>query len=470
MKLINLLIFENMKEKLFQKGEIGMETFLKNLSMSLLAEILENAFEWFVVVDEHSNILYINEEYCRFLEVKRDDAIGMPVAEVIENTKMHEVIKSGETHIASPHYIKGTYMLANRVPLVVDGKIVGAFGSVIFRDMSDWKKLSSHVRTTIERIQMNMEDNGYKDYHLGDIKGTSVAVRKIKETIEIIAPSDIPVLIEGESGTGKEIFAHSIHQLSERSNEPFVKVNCAEVPPEMLEEELFGKLDLATGKFSRGRYKQADKGTLFIDEISALPLTLQAKLLRTLQDGAVFTMQAEKEEQVNVRILASSNVSLANLVEEKKFREDLFYRIQAVTLRIPPLRDRMEDLDELLNYFMQKFVVQAGRRKIVLATKTREILQSYHWPGNVRELQNVLQAAIYLAEDGVIVPSALPIQVKKQNTLSFQTNGKLEDILIEVEKRVIQDLLENQSNKALIAKQLGISRSTLYEKIKKYNF
>ncbi|GGA37472.1 sigma-54 interaction domain-containing protein [Psychrobacillus lasiicapitis] len=446
-----------------------METFLKNLSISVLAEILENAFQWFVVVDEFSNILYINEEYCRFLEVERKEAIGKPVAEVIENTKMHEVIKSGIAHIASPHYIKGTYMLANRVPLVVEGKIVGAFGSVIFRDMSDWKKLSSHVRTTMERIQLNMEDNSYKDYYLGDIKGTSAAVRKIKETIEIIAPSDIPVLIEGESGTGKEIFAHSIHQLSERSNEPFVKVNCAAVPPELLEEELFGKYDLATGKFSRGRYKQADKGTLFIDEISALPLTLQAKLLRALQDGTVFTAHAEKEEQVDVRILASSNVSLANLVEEKKFREDLFYRIQAVTLQIPPLRERLEDLDELLNYFLQKFVVQAGRRKIVLATKTREILQSYHWPGNVRELQNVLQAAVYLAENDIIEPSALPIQVKKRNALSFNTNGKLEDILIEVERRVIQDLLESQSNKATIAKQLGISRSTLYEKIKKYN-
>ena len=446
-----------------------MATFLKNLPTSILAEILENAFQWFVVVDEHSNIIYINEEYCRFLEVTREEAIGKPVAEVIENTKMHEVIKSGVAHIASPHYIKGTYMLANRVPLVVEGKIVGAFGSVIFRDMTDWKKLSSHVRTTMDRIQLNMEDNSFNEYRLVDIKGTSASIRKIKETIEIIAPSDIPVLIEGESGTGKEIFAHNIHQLSERSSEPFVKVNCAAVPHELLEEELFGKFDLATGKLRKGRYKQADKGTLFIDEISALPLTLQAKLLRAMQDGVVIPTQAEKEEKVNVRILAASNVSLANLVEEKKFREDLFYRIQAVTLQIPPLRDRMEDLDELLNYFLQKFVMQAGRRKIVLATKTREILRSYHWPGNVRELQNVLQAAVYLAENGIILPSALPIQVKKRNALSFQTNGKLEDILIEVEKSVIRDLLENQSNKAMIAQQLGISRSTLYEKIKKYN-
>lgn len=446
-----------------------MESLLKNLSASVLAQILENAFQWFVVVDKQSNILYINEEYCRFLEVKRENAIGQPVEDVIENTKMYEVIKSGIAHIASPHYIKGTYMLANRVPLVVEGEIVGAYGSVIFRDMSDWKKLSSHVRTTMERIQFNKEDNSYKEYRLADIKGTSSAMRKIKETVEMIAPSDLPVLIEGESGTGKEIFAHSIHQLSERSDAPFVKVNCAAVPPELLEQELFGKIDDLTGQIRKGRYKQADKGTLFIDEISALPLTLQAKLLRAMQDGEIFSMLSEQGEKVNVRILASSNLSLSKLVEEKKFREDLFYRIQAITLWIPPLRDRMEDFTELLNFFLQKFVVQAGRRKVVLATKTRDILQSYHWPGNVRELQNVLQAAVYLAEDDIIMPAALPTQVKKRNAISFQETGKLADILVQVEKNILRDLLEGEPDKALVAKQLGISRSTLYEKIKKYN-
>ncbi|MEK4486792.1 sigma 54-interacting transcriptional regulator [Psychrobacillus sp. FSL H8-0484] len=446
-----------------------MESLLKNLSASVLAQILENAFQWFVVVDKQSNILYINEEYCRFLEVKRENAIGQPVEDVIENTKMYEVIKSGIAHIASPHYIKGTYMLANRVPLVVEGEIVGAYGSVIFRDMSDWKKLSSHVRTTMERIQFNKEDNSYKEYRLADIKGTSSAMRKIKETVEMIAPSDLPVLIEGESGTGKEIFAHSIHQLSERSDAPFVKVNCAAVPPELLEQELFGKIDDLTGQIRKGRYKQADKGTLFIDEISALPLTLQAKLLRAMQDGEIFSMLSEQGEKVNVRILASSNLSLSKLVEEKRFREDLFYRIQAITLWIPPLRDRMEDFTELLNFFLQKFVVQAGRRKVVLATKTRDILQSYHWPGNVRELQNVLQAAVYLAEDDIIMPAALPTQVKKRNAISFQETGKLADILVQVEKNILRDLLEGEPDKALVAKQLGISRSTLYEKIKKYN-
>ncbi|QUG42432.1 sigma 54-interacting transcriptional regulator [Psychrobacillus sp. INOP01] len=446
-----------------------MENFQKNLSTSVLAEILENAFQWFVVVDADAKILYINEDYCRFLEVKREEAIGRPVAEIIENTKMHEVIKSGVPDNASPHYIKGTYMLANRVPLFVDGKIVGAFGSVIFRDMSDWKKLSSHVRNTMERIQLNVEDNSYIEYRLGDIKGTSPAIRKIKETIEIIAPSDLPVLIEGESGTGKDMFAHSIHQLSERSDYPFVKVNCAAIPPELLEKEIFGVLDHNNGTLRNGRYKQADKGTLYIDEISALPLTLQAKLLRAMQEEEITPLNSESSDKVNVRIVVSSNVALSQLIEEKKFRADLYYRLQAITLSIPPLRERMEDLVDLLNYFLQKFILQAGRRHVTLATKTREILQSYHWPGNVRELQNILQAAVFLAENDIILPSALPSQIKLSNVPSFQTTGTLEDILAEVEKKVLQSCLEEESDKIRIAKQLGLSRSTLYEKIKKYN-
>ncbi|MEK3980840.1 sigma 54-interacting transcriptional regulator [Psychrobacillus sp. FSL K6-2836] len=446
-----------------------MENLQKNLSTSVLAEILENAFQWFVVVDADSKILYINEDYCSFLEVKREEAIGRPVADIIENTKMHEVIKSGVPDNASPHYIKGTYMLANRVPLFVDGKIVGAFGSVIFRDMSDWKKLSSHVRNTMERIQLNIEDNSYTEYRLGDIKGTSPAIRKIKETIEIIAPSDLPVLIEGESGTGKDMFAHSIHQLSERSDYPFVKVNCAAIPPELLEKEIFGVLDHNNGTLRNGRYKQADKGTLYIDEISALPLTLQAKLLRAMQEEEITPLNSENSEKVNVRIVVSSNVALSKLIEEKKFRADLYYRLQAITLSIPPLRERMEDFIDILNYFLQKFMLQAGRRHVTLATKTREILQSYHWPGNVRELQNILQAAVFLAENDIILPSALPSQIKLSNVPSFQTTGTLENILAEVEKKVLQSYLEEESDKIRIAKQLGLSRSTLYEKIKKHN-
>lgn len=446
-----------------------MKSVFQHLPESVLAQILENAFQWFVVVDKNCRILYINEDYCRFLEVPRDQAIGQPVEEVIENTKMHEVIKSGQADVASPHYIKGTYMLANRVPLIVDGEIVGAFGSVVFRDMTDWKKLSSHVRSTMDKIHMISKDSSPKAYRLDDIKGSSQAIRSIKETIQMIAPSDLSVLIEGESGTGKELFAQSIYERSERAELPFVKINCAAIPAELLEAELFGLHDESKGTTRKGRFELADKGTLFIDEIGVMPLTIQAKLLRAIQEGEIEPIGSQSTKPVNVRILAATNRPLEHLIEQGKFREDLYYRIQAITLRIPPLRERMEDFTELTNTFLQQYILKAGKRKLVLASQTRELLQSYHWPGNVRELQNVIQAAVYLAEHEIIEPSVLPDQLKQKRKTTQHKNFSLQAAIDNLEKSVIQEWLEEEKDKRVIAKQLGLSRSTLYEKIKKYN-
>lgn len=280
-----------------------LKSVFKHLPETVLAQILENAFQWFVVVDKDCRILYINEDYCRFLEVHREQAIGQPVEEVIENTKMHEVVKTGIAHVASPHYIKGTYMLANRVPLIVEGEIVGAFGSVVFRDMTDWKKLSSHVRTTMEKIQLTSTDSNQNFYRLEDIKGSSQAIRSIKETIQMIAPSDLSVLIEGESGTGKELFAQSIHEQSDRADLPFVKINCAAIPAELLEAEIFGSYLESKNQYRKGRFELADKGTLFIDEIGAMPVTIQAKLLRAIQEGEIEPIGSQTPKQISVRII-----------------------------------------------------------------------------------------------------------------------------------------------------------------------
>lgn len=446
-----------------------MKSVFQQLPESVLTQILENAFQWFVVVDKECRILYINEDYCRFLEVPRDQAIGQPVDQVIENTKMHEVVTSGKAHVASPHYIKGTYMLANRVPLFVDGEIVGAFGSVVFRDMTDWKKLSSHVRTTMDKITMNSQESNQKSYQLEDIKGSSQAIRSIKETIQMIAPSDLSVLVEGESGTGKELFAQSIHERSERSDLPFVKINCAAIPSELLEAEIFGSFSESKNQHRKGRFEQADNGTLFIDEIGAMPLTIQAKLLRAIQEGEIEPLGAQQSIRVDVRILAATNKPLETLIEQGKFREDLYYRIQAITLRIPPLRERMEDFTELANTFLQQYILKAGKRRLVLASQTRDYLQSYHWPGNVRELQNVIQAAVYLADNETIEPSALPDTLKQYRANQFNESHNLQDAIEQLERTMIQEALIVEDDKKMVAKHLGLSRSTLYEKIKKYN-
>ncbi|RHW39431.1 PAS domain-containing protein [Lysinibacillus yapensis] len=445
-----------------------MENKLKLLSPEVISQILETAFQWFVVVDRAAKIIYINDEYCRFLEVSREEAIGKHVADVIENSEMHLVMEKGIAQIAAPHYIKGTYMLPNRVPIIVDGEIVGAFGSVVFRDINDWKKLSSHVRQTMDKIESSSNQYRESFYHLSDIKGISPSIRKIKETITTIAPTKLPVLIEGEIGTGKEIFAQSIHSLSNRAENYFVKMNCSTIPKELLEEELFGKY-VDNQSVKKGRIQRAEGGTLFLEEINELPITLQAKLLKTLQEHKVQPLGTEEEISVDVRFILSSNTSLAEMVRNKLFRDDLFYKIQAITLQIPPLRERIEDLTELIHTFLSQYSVEAGRRGIKIERKAWYTLQQYNWPGNVRELQNVLQAIVHLAEGDTITVDVLPLHIRQKRTTFSKNNNTLDEMLFQVEGQILQEYLNNEKDKLIIAKKLGISRSTLYEKIKKHN-
>jgi len=445
-----------------------MDYVYTSLPEYVLAQILENAFQWFVVVDREAKIIYINEDYCKFLKVNREEAIGMPVNEIIENTRMHEVIQSGEVQIASPHFIKGTYMLANRVPLKVEGEIVGAFGSVIFRDLHDWHHLSSHVKQTLKKINIGSVNSDDASHRLNDIKGTSEAIRSIKETIQMIAPSNLPVLIVGESGTGKELFAQSIYQLSDRTEKPLIKVSCAAIPSDLLEAELFGLSGASSSTSKKGRLHLADGGTLFLDDIGSLPLPVQVKLLRVLNEGEIESLDTHQIQKVNIRVIATSNQPLTELIELGKFRTDLYYRIQAITLQVPPLRERMEDFPEITRYMFDKVVEKAGKRGLVFAQETLDILQEYHWPGNIRELQNVIQASVYLTTGNTILPNALPPQVKKRHNLYKSDSRTLADLLTEVEKEIIVETLHQYPNKREAASVLGLSKSTFYEKIKKY--
>ncbi|PIC62938.1 sigma-54-dependent Fis family transcriptional regulator [Sporosarcina sp. P13] len=446
-----------------------MEKLATNLPEYVVNQILENAFQWFVVVDQQARILYINDDYCKFLKIGRKEAIGMPVNEVIENTRMHEVVKSGEEHIASPHFIKGMYMLANRIPLKVDGEIIGAFGSVIFRDLHDWHHLSSHVKQTLEKITIGTKPSDELSYQLSDIKGSSAAICTIKDTIRMIAPSDLPILIQGESGTGKELFAHSIHQLSDRSDKPLIKVSCAAIPPDLLEEELFGHRKTSSTAERNGRIHLADGGTLFLNDIGSLPLPVQVKLLRVLNNGAIDSLNSHQSEKINIRVIASTNQPLTELIEAQQFRKDLYYRIQAITLQVPPLRERMEDFSEITSFMFHKAIAKAGKRDLVLAEETMNYLHAYQWPGNIRELQNVIQAAVYLTSGDTVHPDALPAQVKKRTVQYVPSSRTLAESLEELEKTIIQETLEQFPDKKEAALLLGVSKSTFYEKLKKYD-
>ncbi|TYS14093.1 AAA family ATPase [Rossellomorea vietnamensis] len=449
-----------------------MKSLLGNVSVDMIETILENAFEWLVVVDDIGRILFINQNYCEFLEVDRDQAVGKHVTEVIENTRMHIVARTGTEEIADLQYIRGNYMIANRIPIEVDGRVVGAFGSVFFRDTSEWKQMSSHVKNLLSKIQSYIQDinNGAK-YTLSDISGGSRTLLELKQKVQTVAPSDISVLIRGESGTGKELFAHSIHQLSERSQQPFIKVNCAAIPEQLLESELFGYEEGAfTGARKggkKGKFQLADKGTLFLDEIGDMPLNMQAKLLRVLQEGEVEPVGATVTEQVDVRIIAATNRPLEKMMEEKRFREDLYYRINVIPFTVPSLRERVEDIPSLSKKFMDKSAEKSGKRLKGLEPEVLQIFNRYSWPGNIRELENVIEASTYFTSGEMITVDSLPAYIKGDHSYKFDEKS-LKEILEETEKRVIVQTLKSHNDRRSAAKALGISKSSLYEKINKF--
>jgi transcriptional regulator with PAS, ATPase and Fis domain len=451
-----------------------MSSLLKKVSVEMIEIILENAFEWLVVVDNDGRIIYINENYCKFLEVDRNKAIGSHVTNVIENTRMHKVVESGTEEVADLQYIKGNYMIANRIPIVVDGEVIGAFGSVIFRDTSEWMQMSSHVKNMMSKIQSYIQDiNTGVKYNLNDIIGTSEGIKELKDKAQMIAPSDISILIRGESGTGKELFAHSIHQLSERSGQPFIKVNCAAIPEQLLESELFGYEEGAfTGAKKggkKGKFQLAHKGTLFLDEIGDMPLNMQAKLLRVLQEGEVEAVGASRVHQVNVRIIAATNRPLEKMMEEKRFRSDLYYRINVIPFVIPPLRERKEDIEMLADFFLAKSMKSSGKRIQGFQQEVLDIFTSYSWPGNLRELENVINASTYLSNENQISLSSLPQYMKAGNLYNVESKT-LKEIIEDTEKKVLEQSLKKfQEDKRKMASSLGISKSTMYEKLNKYN-
>ncbi|OQM46750.1 sigma-54-dependent Fis family transcriptional regulator [Anoxybacillus sp. UARK-01] len=441
----------------------------------ILEAVINNAYEWIVVVDEKGNIIYMNKNYCEFLERKQEEVIGKHVTEVIENTRMHIVVKTGKEEIADLHYIKGNYMIANRIPIVVDGRVIGAVGTVIFRDTNEWKRMNSHIKSLLLQLQTYFqewtENNGAK-YTLTDLISCSKQMEELKEKVKRIADSDISVLIRGESGTGKELFAHSIHQLSSRSQKPFVKVNCGAIPEHLLESELFGYEEGAfTGAKKggkKGKFQLADGGTIFLDEIGDLPLHMQVKLLRVLQEKEMEPIGSTKTVAVDVRIIAATNRPLEKMVEEKRFREDLYYRINVIPFVIPPLRERPGDIEMLAYHFMKKIAKRSGKRVNAISAEVMKLLRQHVWPGNIRELENVMEVAVHFANGETITVDALPEYLKANS--SYQMKGKtLKELLEETEKAAIQQSLQRCGrDKQKAAKELGISKSAMYEKIKKY--
>ena len=328
-----------------------------------------------------------------------------------------------------------------------------------------------HDLTLMQQLKQAMSDR----YTFHDMIGRSLAIQKIFDMINVVAATDATILIEGATGTGKDLLAKVVHSASRRSDRPFVKVNCAAIPDNLLESEMFGYVKGAfTGaeRDKTGRFQEADGGTIFLDEIGDLPLALQAKLLRVLEDKEFYRLGSRHTVKVNVRIISASNRNIENLVAKRLFREDLYYRLNLFRIELPELRDRQVDLPLLIGHILRRLSAARGGRLPEVSENVMEILLNYHYPGNVRELENILEHAMIICQEETIQPRHLPEYLQRRRTThkppAKRSVRPLHASDAEERDKIISVLQQHNGHRAKTAQALGVERTTLWRKIKKF--
>lgn len=442
---------------------------------SLLETMLAAPDELIVVVNKNGYIENMSQAYGDFLGIQVQNAIGRHVTEVIENTRMDIVVKTGVPETGETQDIHGEKMIATRIPIRKNGMVIGAYGRVLVRNTRELHML--HDKLSSIEMELNMYKRTYEKintakYTVDDIIGDCSIMQDLKDSVRKVAKTNSNVLIMGESGTGKELFAHSIHAGSMRRKAPFVCVNCGSIPEQLIESELFGYEEGAfTGARKGGKiglFPAAHVGTIFLDEIGELPLPMQVRLLRVLQDREIQRVGSNVREKVNVRVVAATNRNLYQMVKKGEFRSDLYYRLNVVTLHLPLLRERKEDLPLLIQMILSKISKKESLGAIEISREAMDHLLRYDWPGNVRELENVLERAINFTDAGEKIKAKnLPERIT--GSMVSQTVMPLKELMENTEKDAIKDaLLRCRNCKAKAANELGISRTTLYEKMMKY--
>lgn len=445
-------------------------------------QVLDSLHDGVVAVDSAGIVVYANEANTRITGLTREQVIGRHVSEVVPDSHILDVLAAREPLIGVQTRVSDHVVVSNIVPVFDQGRMVGAVS--VFRDVTEVLALSRQLeeaRNTIDLLRSNLTAVPIAED--GIIIGQSPAAQRLYVTARKAATVDSPVLIEGESGTGKEIIARLIHNRSPRREQPLIAVNCAAIPGTLLESELFGYEEGAfTGSRKGGRpglFQLADGGTLFLDEIGDMDPGLQAKLLRALQSGEIRRVGGTTVQKVNVRIISATNRNLAQLVREKRFREDLYYRLRVIRLVLPPLRERRADLPLFLDHAMRRVCERLGRRPATFTPAAMRALLAYPFPGNIRELENVVEQAVVLAEGDVIDVGDLPPDVVGADPAVAQGERSAGDCLDltaaggfptleEVERRVLEAGLRAFDSKAALARHLGVARATLYRKLAKY--
>lgn len=452
---------------------------------SLLEAIFNSTQDAITVCDESGIHVLINPAYTRLTGLTQSDIIGKPAAvDIVEGESIHMQVIETKKPVKSARLKVGTQgreVLADAAPIIVDGELKGSVG--VLHDVTEIKKLNHELMQAKQIIRKLEARYTFEDIIAKD-EGMLGSIEKAKEA----ARTPVAVLLRGESGTGKELFAHAIHNLSSRKYSQFVRVNCAAISESLLESELFGYEEGAfTGARKGGKiglFEEAHGGTIFLDEIGEIPVSTQVKLLRVLQEKEIIRVGGTSPTQIDVRVIAATNLPLEKAIETGKFREDLYYRLNVFPIFIPPLRKRKKDIYPLVLHLIKKFNIEFGRNGEDVSPQALEKLLSYDWPGNVRELQNYIGRAIINLKyhEKLITMDQLPKFFDNDKELSTGYNKfdpikdekenesrSLKEAIESFEKdMILERLRKNKGNRTLTAKELDVSLRNLYYKIEKY--
>jgi transcriptional regulator with PAS, ATPase and Fis domain len=464
--------------------------FLKVIGKYEVNDILEwalrfcfrNPYESITVVDEKACVQFMDRATEEFFGLEQGGAKGVDIREFLKDSNLPRIIASGKPMIGGIWELKGVRRICSVYPLKKNGKIIGAVGRILFNSLEEIERINGEIQRLKKEIDYlkQKEKKEYSAlYNFGNILTTSKLMRETVETAQRIAGLHTDVLITGESGTGKELFAHSIHNFL-HADKPFIKINCPAIPFELAESQLFGyEKGAFTGATSSGKagiFEASENGTVFLDEISSLPLSIQAKLLRVLQEREVTRLGSTRTRKINFKSIAATNVDLRKLVGEGKFRDDLYYRVARATISIPPLRERREDIPLYLHKFLERINDSFKTGIKEFSHEALGCLVQYNWPGNVRQLINVLeQIAIRAWQDDRItfqhLPDELRTPLKGPATDRSVQGGALsmKDRVAEIERNLIASTLkQTNGNRRKAAMLLNMPRSTFYQKLKSY--
>jgi PAS domain S-box-containing protein len=440
--------------------------------------IFDSIYNGVMVTDADGYVTHFNKPYGQFLGLDPAAQIGKHCTEVIENTRMHIVAETGKPEINQSHRIKGQNMVVQRIPIWQDGKVIAVFGQVMFKDIKDVTKLANRLSLLESKVKLYEQELitlRSTRYTFDSIVGTTTAIKMLKKEALNAAANQFPVLITGDSGTGKELFAQAIHHASPRKLYPFVRINCSAIPKDLLESELFGyEKGAFTGARTEGKpgkVEIAHQGTLFLDEIGDLPLEMQPKLLRVVEEREFERVGGTRVVRSDFRIIAATNQNLEEMLSDGRFRKDLFYRLNVIPLYIPPLRERRDDIIPMVRHFLQQMAQEAALSAIEMGPEVEKALRRHDWPGNVRELLNVLERTLSSIEGNRIQLCDLPFYLQRTPRRSSQQDQtSIKEVHARTEKEIIlYALKETSNNKVRAAKMLGIHRTHLYKKMKKYN-